>query len=728
MNTSAVGSKSHAEGNQSTALGDQSHSEGYKTYAVKDYSHAEGSQTCAPGLSAHSENYYTKAIGDYSHAEGNYTIANGDSSHAEGYNTYANSCAHAEGSGKAYGSYSHAEGSQTTTSKQASHAEGSVTYAIGEASHAEGYCTTAEGDYSHSQGNYTTAKGNRSSAAGKNTIAGYNDQFVLGYYNDNKEGNLFEIGNGTYETKSNALEVDAEGNLLVSGSITDGDGNVLGPGGTTVIANPAETSTDTLTKLQVGSTVYGISGGSEEGVPAEVITENIETTTTSSQAYAIGDFLYKNDELYKTKTAIAQGDTFVVDTNIEETNITNEINTLKTNFQDGVDAVYDACVSKGSTPSSHALADVVDAIDNISGGNLGTKNITTNGTYNASDDNLDGYSSVTVNVSGGTTPIQINPFPQGASAITLYNENGITINTSSIDVSGTAAMNFTEAQAGYEGFVIELNVTPGKVYTVEFDYQNISVAYQENNYVLGYLIETTPRTNYSAQTDQDNNIPRDNTLHHHKNMILATTSHIYMNFNVCAYADSQTNIAEITNLKVYEITGGTTDDILRYNFVTKDTSGRGATITINKYVNDALILSTDYGYNSQVQPITIDNYFTLDYAVTAGYCWTYHLLKGSKSHNIGYTKSQGYGEIVDINEIFIDNVALGSKTITQNGIYFPSNDNLDAYSKVIVDVSSGGGSAINVTSQIEEMIMPKGNGSSLLEITAEITSTAEEVI
>lgn len=42
------------------------------------------------------------------------------------------------------------------------------------------------------------------------------------------------------------------------------------------------------------------------------------------------------------------------------------------------------------------------------GGNastLITKNITQNGTYNASDDNADGYSSVNVNVSGGNIPI-----------------------------------------------------------------------------------------------------------------------------------------------------------------------------------------------------------------------------------------------------------------------------------------------------------------------------------
>ena len=42
-------------------------------------------------------------------------------------------------------------------------------------------------------------------------------------------------------------------------------------------------------------------------------------------------------------------------------------------------------------------------LTDVSGGGstLGTKTITANGTYNASSDNLDGYSQVTVNVSGG---------------------------------------------------------------------------------------------------------------------------------------------------------------------------------------------------------------------------------------------------------------------------------------------------------------------------------------
>lgn len=48
--------------------------------------------------------------------------------------------------------------------------------------------------------------------------------------------------------------------------------------------------------------------------------------------------------------------------------------------------------------TNYASAQITVAVP---GASLGTKSITANGTYNASSDSLDGYSSVTVNVSGG---------------------------------------------------------------------------------------------------------------------------------------------------------------------------------------------------------------------------------------------------------------------------------------------------------------------------------------
>lgn len=61
----------------------------------------------------------------------------------------------------------------------------------------------------------------------------------------------------------------------------------------------------------------------------------------------------------------------------------------------------------------------VEKVELLSGGTtLTTKSITQNGTYNAEDDNADGYSEVTVNVSGGVTPA-------GTKVINIT-ENGVT--------------------------------------------------------------------------------------------------------------------------------------------------------------------------------------------------------------------------------------------------------------------------------------------------------------
>ena len=76
-----------------------------------------------------------------------------------------------------------------------------------------------------------------------------------------------------------------------------------------------------------------------------------------------------------------------------------EIQTLQENFQAGVDAIYNACRAKGSTPASKSLSDVVAGINNIpTGGNYMTKSVTANGSYYATDDGVDAYNIVQVNV------------------------------------------------------------------------------------------------------------------------------------------------------------------------------------------------------------------------------------------------------------------------------------------------------------------------------------------
>ena len=81
--------------------------------------------------------------------------------------------------------------------------------------------------------------------------------------------------------------------------------------------------------------------------------------------------------------------------------IASEITKLNTNLTNA----YTAVDGKGGTlPQAQNFDNLATAISSIPSGSsptLITKSITVNGTYNASSDNADGYSSVTVNVSGG---------------------------------------------------------------------------------------------------------------------------------------------------------------------------------------------------------------------------------------------------------------------------------------------------------------------------------------
>lgn len=102
---------------------------------------------------------------------------------------------------------------------------------------------------------------------------------------------------------------------------------------------------------------------------------------------------------------------------------------------DGTDlnAVANAIRTKGSTSASLEFPDgFVAAIGNIAGGgSLITKSITENGTYAASSDSAEGYSSVTVNVAPTSSKMVSGTFTgdtAGAMEITVpYNGNGYPI-------------------------------------------------------------------------------------------------------------------------------------------------------------------------------------------------------------------------------------------------------------------------------------------------------------
>ena len=66
---------------------------------------------------------------------------------------------------------------------------------------------------------------NSSHAGGTGTVANYQSQTVIGEYNENKEEDIFEVGNGTSnEARSNALELTKTGDCKISGDFIDGNG------------------------------------------------------------------------------------------------------------------------------------------------------------------------------------------------------------------------------------------------------------------------------------------------------------------------------------------------------------------------------------------------------------------------------------------------------------------------------------------------------------------------
>lgn len=70
---------------------------------------------------------------------------------------------------------------------------------------------------------------------------------------------------------------------------------------------------------------YGAGGGG--GASSESIAP-IESSTTASQAYSIGDLFFLNDVLYKVTTAIASGGTITVEganSNVIATDIDSEL-------------------------------------------------------------------------------------------------------------------------------------------------------------------------------------------------------------------------------------------------------------------------------------------------------------------------------------------------------------------------------------------------------------------
>lgn len=174
------------------------------------------------------------AIGD-AEAAGEFSFASGLGSHAVALSS------HSEGMGaRSQGTAAHAEGQETTASGQASHSEGRNTTATGAYSHAQNERTIAQGMAQTALGAYNVAQGSKTSRASS-------DHAVI-------------VGNGTADSaRSNAATLDWNGDLWVAGTVTDGDGHVLGADTLSAIVPERIDNTSGITDVAVSGITVGVS-------------------------------------------------------------------------------------------------------------------------------------------------------------------------------------------------------------------------------------------------------------------------------------------------------------------------------------------------------------------------------------------------------------------------------------------------------------------------------------
>lgn len=156
---------------------------------------------------------------------------------------------------------------------------------------------------------------------------------------------------------------------------------------------------------------------------------------------------------------------------------------------------------------------------------------------------------------GSDEPQKIDMFG-GASTITPTASNGITISTSSVS-NMVGAISGSEWSNGYEGFNIQIkNLSIGKNYILKFDWKFTNTAYFVGQYVVGYKLFTTNKSNYDDWGAWDENLDRDDLIHSHELSFQATTTTMYLCFNLCGCSDDQVNYWDISNLYLLELPSG----------------------------------------------------------------------------------------------------------------------------------------------------------------------------
>ncbi|MHA4738712.1 tail fiber domain-containing protein [Dyadobacter sp. MSC1_007] len=196
---------------------------------IGNYSFASGDGTFAAGISSTAIGKATKASGPYSFAAGLNSEASGQASFAIGESSLASSLNSISLgiSAKAIAQNSTAIGNTANASGLSSIALGHNSTAIGGSAIAFGNGAEATGDYSTAFGN-SVASGVRSFSVGEGALAKATNGIALGTYNSSSDfpngsatDRIFQIGNGSSASRSNAMTILKNGNIGIGNTALD---------------------------------------------------------------------------------------------------------------------------------------------------------------------------------------------------------------------------------------------------------------------------------------------------------------------------------------------------------------------------------------------------------------------------------------------------------------------------------------------------------------------------
>ena len=204
---------------------------------------------------------------------------------------------------------------------------------------------------------------------GNGLTASEDYQYVIGKYNDNKTNNIVEIGYGeNSNNKSNILEIDKSGNVITTGDIEDGQGNVLSEKQDKIYYDlePTPSSTNLIQSgdLYDWMVSYGLIGGDED---KEGRIETLESQVSS---------LTLQNMSFNTHLENIDFDLSIMSSNIESLNSrissTNSLlSSYYTELSSDIDAI-DLTISSMTSDISSITSDISSIYNSIASINVFT--------------------------------------------------------------------------------------------------------------------------------------------------------------------------------------------------------------------------------------------------------------------------------------------------------------------------------------------------------------------